>query len=174
MFPYRNLRTAATKQEGTLFSFYSFLLRLSVLLCGIWGKFMKCQKLYTTIINQPGSKCTQYFDFCVDCSEWILLFFERNSSSLQSWLTPLDICMLKANRPDIDLKQYRSHNCSKFPSDGISTHRLFCNIGSSLGKPCSPPLSGSSRKFFTARLKNHRYGDPSDRYLNMAVERLAK
>lgn len=115
--------------------------------------------------------CIKTFFYCLPCP-WPLI--TRNSSSLNKWLTPLDICMLQVSSPDADLKQHRSHNCSKMTSVGISTHRLFCNIGSSLGKQCAPPLSSNSRKFFTSRLKNNRYGDPSDRYLNAAVERLAR
>ena len=98
----------------------------------------------------------------------------RNASSLGKWLTPLDMCMLQVNNPDVDLKQYRSRNCTKLTSIGFATHKLFCNIGSSLGKQCSPPLSTNSRSFFTARLKDGRYGDPSNRYLNQALERLAR
>ena len=82
--------------------------------------------------------------------------------------------MLQVSSPDVDLKQFRSRNCSKLTSVGIATHRLYCNIGSSLGKQCAPPLSANSRKFFNFRLKNNRYGDPSDRFLNVAVERLAR
>eukprot|EP01036_Dinobryon_divergens_P022067 gene22067-30301_t len=103
-------------------------------------------------------------------SEWE----KMNSSSLNKWLTPLDICMLQVSSPDVDLKQFRSRNCSKLTSVGIATHRLYCNIGSSLGKQCAPPLSANSRKFFNFRLKNNRYGDPSDKFLNVAVERLAR
>ncbi len=88
------------------------------------------------------------------------------------WLSPLDLCMLKVEEPWVDLKAYRNKNCSKLAGTGGSlSQKLFCNIGSSLGRQCAPPLS--TRSFFTARLKDDYLGDPNAKYLSESLKLIA-
>jgi hypothetical protein len=95
-----------------------------------------------------------------------------NQSDLNIWLTDLDMCMLQVNSSDTDLREYQQKNCNGLPSAGSASQKLFCHVGSSLGKQCSPPLN--TRTFFKSRLKDKRIGDPTDGYLNKALRQLAK
>lgn len=86
---------------------------------------------------------------------------------LGRWFSPLDLCMLKVDKEDEDIRSYRMTNCSKL----LGEQRLFCGIGSSLGKSCLAPLS--TRSFFTSRLIG-RMGDPDNRLLKNSLRQLAK
>jgi hypothetical protein len=100
------------------------------------------------------------------------LWVKMNATALSQWFTALDICMLDINRANIDVKEFRSKNCSKHASgNGVSSHRLFCGIGSSLGRPCAAPLS--TRYFFQYRLFGE-LGNPSSGSLKNALKRIAE
>lgn len=86
---------------------------------------------------------------------------------LGRWFSPLDLCMLKVDDKDEDIRSYRTTNCS----DLLGEQRLFCGIGSSLGKSCLAPLS--TRSFFTSRLIG-RMGDPDNKLLKNSLRQLAK
>lgn len=94
-----------------------------------------------------------------------------NTTVLQHWFSPLDLCMLNIDEPTTDLKTYRQKKCSKhMGGNGVVSYRLFCGIGSSLGKQCSPPLN--TRSFFTSRLIG-TLGDPYNNLLKTSLRRLA-
>lgn len=105
------------------------------------------------------------------------LWERMNDTAVKQWLTPLDLCLLGANDPHTDLKKYRTSNCSKVPSavpassQNPSQHKLFCTIGSSLGKQCTPPLRKHS--YFQQRLRDPVYHDSSAKYLSKALRSLA-
>jgi hypothetical protein len=94
-----------------------------------------------------------------------------NVTQQRQWLTPLDLCMLQVNSSNDDLHQHRVKNCSKHKAIGSASQKLFCNIGSSLGKQCYPPLA--TRTFFTSKLRDGAIGNPYARYLNKAAKQLA-
>lgn len=85
---------------------------------------------------------------------------------LQRWFSPIDLCMLKLNETGVDVRTYRAKNCSKLQGE----QRLFCGIGSSLGKSCLSPLS--ERSFFTSRLIGI-LGDPDNKILKTTMRRVA-
>lgn len=95
-----------------------------------------------------------------------------NDTTLKQWLTPLDLCLLKATDPTVDLKKFRASNCSNVKSyiSESSPQRLFCSIGSSMGRQCPSPLSQHS--FFQQRLRDFK--DPHARYLSKALRTLAR
>lgn len=98
---------------------------------------------------------------------------QMNVSALNAWFTPLDLCMLKVDKAGVDLKSFRYQNCSKYPGGrGVIAQKLFCGIGSSLGKPCSTPLS--SKIYFTSRLRKDGLGNPNSGTLKRALRRIAK
>ena len=100
------------------------------------------------------------------------LWQQMNSSAIKKWLSPLDLCMLKIDRSNVDVRAYRQKNCTKLqglnPPDSV---KLFCGIGSSLGKPCTSPLS--TRSFFTSHLIGS-LGDPDNSLLRTSIRRLAE
>lgn len=106
------------------------------------------------------------------------LWEPMNDTSLRTWWSPLDICLLKMNDSNIDVKTYRAKNCNKLsglnlsPSNEIMVPKLFCNAGSSLGKACPPPLS--NRNYFSYRLRDPRYRNGRSTYLSDALKLLAK
>lgn len=89
-----------------------------------------------------------------------------DSVGLSQWFSPLDLCMLKLDQENVDIRSYRANNCSNLPGE----QRLFCGIGSSLGKSCLSPLS--NRSFFTSRLIGI-LGDPNNRILKQSLRLLA-
>lgn len=96
---------------------------------------------------------------------------QMNPTQQRQWLTPLDLCMLQANSSNDDLHEYRVKNCSKYKAIGSASQKLFCNIGSSLGKQCFPPLA--TRTFFTQKLRDRAIGNTNSRYLNKVAKQLA-
>ena len=61
------------------------------------------------------------------------LWEQMNESSIASWFTPLDLCMLQINSSSIDVKMFRQRNCSdKQGGSGVVANRLFCGIGARL------------------------------------------
>ena len=100
------------------------------------------------------------------------LWEQMNATVMSQYLTPLDLCMLQINASDSDLHEHRAKNCSRHKSVGSHTsQKLFCNIGSSLGKQCYPPLA--TRTFFTSKLKEEHIGNPLGRYINTVAKDLA-
>jgi hypothetical protein len=80
--------------------------------------------------------------------------------------------MLKIDKLDVDIKQYRQKNCSRLQGgNGVDPLRLFCGIGSSLGKPCTSPLS--TKSFFTSHLIG-KLGDPGNNILKTVLRRFAE
>jgi len=101
------------------------------------------------------------------------LWRAMNSTELSRWFTPVDICMLKLDKPDTDVKSFRTHNCSRAAGGkGTSSQKLFCGIGSSIGKPCASPLS--TRSFFTQQLRDGLLGDPASGTLKTALRKIAE
>ena len=100
------------------------------------------------------------------------LWEKMDATMLAKWLSPLDLCMLKIDQKNMSIKAFRQKNCSKLHdrSSGESAPRLFCSIGSSLGKPCTAPLS--TRSFFTSRLLGP-LGDADNFALKTSLRRLA-
>lgn len=100
------------------------------------------------------------------------IWVSMNESSLRLWYTPLDLCMLKVDKPGIDLKSYRMQNCSmNAGGKGAVAQKLFCGIGSSLGRPCTAPLS--TKPYFKYKLRGDRLGDPFSGNLKRALTRIA-
>ena len=94
-----------------------------------------------------------------------------NTSKLAKWFSPLDLCMLQIDQPNTDIKAYRQKNCSNLPDgNGVDSQRLFCGIGSSLGKPCIPPLS--TKTYFTSSLLG-ALGEPENGLLKTCLRRVA-
>jgi hypothetical protein len=95
-----------------------------------------------------------------------------NTTLLHNWFSPLDLCMLNISEPNVDLKNYRQTKCSgERGAHGVVSYRLFCGLGSSLGKQCSSPLT--TRSFFTSRLIG-TLGDPNNNLLKTSLRRLAR
>jgi hypothetical protein len=100
------------------------------------------------------------------------LWEQMNSTAVSQWFTPLDQCMLGIKDSSVDIRQYRAENCSQFQGGrGVQHNRLFCGIGSSLGRACPAPLT--KRNFFTARLIGDGLGDPDAGHLSRTLRRLA-
>ena len=94
-----------------------------------------------------------------------------NTSKLAKWFSPLDLCMLQIDEPNTDIKAYRQKNCSNLPDgNGVDSQRLFCGIGSSLGKPCIAPLS--TKTYFTSSLLG-ALGEPENGLLKTCLRRVA-
>lgn len=89
-----------------------------------------------------------------------------DSDGLNRWFSPIDVCMLKLDQENVDIRTYRAKNCSNLEGE----QRLFCGIGSSLGKSCLSPLS--NRSFFTSRLIGI-LGDPDNKILKQSLRLLA-
>ena len=102
-------------------------------------------------------------------SHWAQL----SMSDLKLWLSPLDVCMLNASSPSVDLQSYKTKHCSKLTSAvGSTALHLSCSIGSSIsGKLCQPPLS--SRTFFTAHLRDKMLGNSSSNTLKSSLRKFA-
>lgn len=112
------------------------------------------------------------------------LWERMNDSSVRSWWSPLDLCLLKMNDSRMDIKSYRSKSCNKLPAvvnsnnnnnfgnNNVNVQKLFCNAGSSLGKACPAPLS--TRFFFHYRLRDAPYRDARSSYLSETLKYLAK
>lgn len=97
-----------------------------------------------------------------------------NESLLSRWYTPLDLCMMEMNRTDMGVKEYRKKYCHQFMnySRDVPSARLYCDVGSSFGKACSPPFE--DRTFFKWRLRNDILGDPDGRYLSNVLRLFAQ
>ena len=94
-----------------------------------------------------------------------------NTTKLAKWFSPLDLCMLQIDQPNTDIKAYRQKNCSNLPDgNGVDSQRLFCGIGSSLGKPCIAPLS--TKTYFTSSLLG-ALGEPENGLLKTCLRRVA-
>lgn len=101
------------------------------------------------------------------------LWSHINSTVLAKWLTQMDICLLNANDSAIDLRAYKSKNCSHSAGEeNIRKLQLYCNIGSSFEKPCRPPLL--QRTFFQTQLKNKVLGDPRNKILSNVLRNAAE
>lgn len=95
--------------------------------------------------------------------------------SVHGWHSPLDHCMLNLSESGADVKKYKETECAGLTGfGGTEQHnaRLYCSIGSSLGKPCSSPLS--TRSFFNSQLKSAHLGDPHSRFLSNVSLAIAK
>ncbi|KAJ1412678.1 hypothetical protein B484DRAFT_455267, partial [Ochromonadaceae sp. CCMP2298] len=99
---------------------------------------------------------------------------QMNDTALKQWYSPLDLCMLNADSPELDLAAYRAKNCSKMVGQSqVEKLHLYCNVGSSItGKKCPPPIT--SRTFFTAHLKDSLLGDPHNNLLKKTLRELAQ
>jgi hypothetical protein len=82
------------------------------------------------------------------------------------WLSAVDLCMLNISEPEQDVKAYKAKNCSRIDGRIVSSlnSKLYCSIGSSLGKPCPAPLS--SRSFFLSQLRPEIWGNDSSNYIS--------
>jgi hypothetical protein len=121
------------------------------------------------------------------------LWMKMNDSSLSRWYTPYDLCLLSNsdtvvtrsnnNSSPTASADYRTNykNCSKYLSTSptmrnkaLLSSRLFCNIGSSLGKACPAPLS--TRKYFSYQLRDSIYhsNDVDNAHFIQTLKKLAK
>lgn len=95
-----------------------------------------------------------------------------NTTLLHHWFSPLDLCMLNISEPNVDIRSYRQTKCGEERgAHGVVSYRLFCGLGSSLGKQCSSPLT--TRSFFKSRLIG-TLGDPYNNLLKTSLRRLAR
>eukprot|EP01040_Poterioochromonas_malhamensis_P001486 gene1486-1574_t len=115
------------------------------------------------------------------------LWERMNDSSVKRWFSAYDICLLTnsdkkisspSNPEEILGYETEYKNCSKLlptsptmKNKALVNSRLFCNIGSSLGKACPAPLS--SRKYFYYQLKNHEFQHYDD-YNHKFIQSLKK
>jgi hypothetical protein len=119
------------------------------------------------------------------------LWMKMNDSSRSRWYTPYDLCLLSnsdtlvttSNNSSFPTEDYQTNykNCSKYLSTSptmrnkaLLSSRLFCNIGSSLGKACPAPLS--TRKYFSYQLKDSVYhsNDADNAHFIQTLKKLAK
>ena len=130
------------------------VLFVSLLLLLIWD--MKTTSILSEIIHDDHADLWQHM----------------NTSIIKKWLSPLDLCMMKIDQVDVDVRAYRQKNCTKLqglnPPDSV---KLFCGIGSSLGKPCTSPLS--TRSFFKSHLIG-TLGDSDNKLLRTSLRLMAE
>jgi len=99
------------------------------------------------------------------------MWIDMNTSALRDWYTPLDICLLKIIDDNTDIETYKKENCSHVPLRNVHNYQHVCGIGSSLGKPCYPPIA--SRSYFMKRLLDENLGNPFSGTLNRALRRIS-
>jgi hypothetical protein len=104
-------KLCATMRKGVVFAFILTIL-LTIL---VWD--MKKAHELSTIIHD----------------DYVGHWKQMNDSVLKQWYSPLDLCMLNADSPEIDLAAFRAKNCSKMVGEsGVEKLNLFCNVGSSI------------------------------------------
>ena len=146
-------RVRGTKSKGVEY-LVLVVLFVFLLLLLIWD--MKTTSILSEIIHDDHADLWQHM----------------NTSIINKWLSPLDFCMLKIDQVNVDVRAYRQKNCTKLqglnPPDSV---KLFCGIGSSLGKPCTSPLS--TRSFFKSHLIG-TLGDPHNKLLRTSLRLMAE